>query len=57
MVETAIDKQFVYILYDNMRKQGVIYKLLSDSSQVEITGQVNDNLRAYNIEKFSSEAQ
>ena len=43
------DKQFVSTLEDVIRYRGAIYKIVSDSAHVEITGCVKDIIRAYVI--------
>ena len=48
-------KQFVNTLEDNIRRQGAIDKLLSDSSKTEISNKVMDILRAYHISNCHSE--
>ena len=53
--EMKTDKQFVNILEDTIKQRGVMNKLISDSAQVEITGDVKDILRAYVIGSCSSE--
>ena len=42
-------KQFVNTLEDNIRRQGAMDKLLSDSAKTEISNKVMDILRAYHI--------
>ena len=42
-------KQFVNTLEDNLRRQGAMDKLLSDSAKMEISKKVMDILRAYHI--------
>ena len=42
-------KQFVNNLEDNIRRQGAMDKLLSDSAKTEISNKVMDILRAYHI--------
>ena len=48
-------KQFVNILEDNMRRQGAMDKLPSDSAKTEISNKVMDILRAYHISNLHSE--
>ena len=48
-------KQFVNTLEDNIRRQGAIDKLLSDSAKTEISNKVIDILRAYHISNWHSE--
>ena len=48
-------KQFVNTLEDNIRRRGVMDKLLSDSAKTEISKKVDDNLRAYHISNWHSE--
>ena len=48
-------KQFVNTLEDNIRRQGAMDKLLSDSAKTEISNKVMDNLRAYHISNWHSE--
>src|SRR6187200_18355 len=43
------DKQFVYVLQDNIRRRGAMSKLNSDRAQVEISNKVQDILRNYII--------
>ena len=42
-------KQFVNTLEDDIRRQGAMDKLLSDSAKTEISNKVMDILRAYHI--------
>ena len=49
MLEMKTDKQFVDIIEDTIHQRGAMYKLLSDSAQVKITGHVKDILRDYFI--------
>ena len=49
------DKQFVNTLEDNIRKQGAMDKLISDSAQVEVGKRVKDILRALVIDDWQSE--
>ena len=42
-------KQFVNTVEDNIRRRGVMDKLLSDSAKTEISNKVMDILRAYHI--------
>ena len=49
------DKQFINILEDNIRKRGAMDKLISDSSQSEISNRVKDILRALFIDDWQSE--
>ena len=42
-------KQFVNTLEENIRRQGAMDKLLSDSAKTEISNKVMDILRAYHI--------
>ena len=48
-------KQFVNTLEDNIRRQGAMDKLLSDSAKTEISNKVMDILRAYHIPNWHSE--
>ena len=48
-------KQFVNSLEDNIRRQGAMDKLLSDSTKTEISNKVMDILRAYHISNWHSE--
>ena len=48
-------KQFVNTLEDNIRRQGAMDKLLSDSAKTEISNKVMDILRAYHISNWHSE--
>ena len=48
-------KQFVNTLEDNIRRQGAMDKLLSDSAKTEISHKVMDILRAYHISNWHSE--
>ena len=48
-------KQFVHTLEDNIRRQGAMDKLLSDSTKTEISSKVMDILRAYHISNWHSE--
>ena len=48
-------KQFVNTLDDNIRRQGAMDKLLSDSAKTEISNKVMDILRAYDISNWHSE--
>ena len=48
-------KQFVNALEDNIRRQGAMDKLLSDSAKTEISNKVMDILRAYHISNWHSE--
>ena len=48
-------KQFVNTLEDNIRRQGAMDKLLSDSAKTEISNKVKDILRAYHISICHSE--
>ena len=48
-------KQFVNTLEDNIRRQGAMDKLLSDSANTEISNEVMDILRAYHISNLHSE--
>ena len=48
-------KQFVHTLEDNIRRQGAMDKLLSDSAKTEISNKVMDILRAYHISNWHSE--
>ena len=48
-------KQFVNTLEDNIRRQGAMDKLLSDSPKTEISNKVMDILRAYHISNWHSE--
>ena len=48
-------KQFVNTLEDNIRRQGAIDKLLSDSAKTEISNKVMDILRAYHSSNRHSE--
>ena len=48
-------KQFVNTLEDNIRRQGAMDKLLSDSAETEISNKVMDILRAYHISNWHSE--
>ena len=48
-------KQFVNTLEDNIRRQGAMDKLLSDSAKTEISNKVMDVLRAYHISNWHSE--
>ena len=43
-------KQFVNTLEDNIRRRGVMDKLLSDSEKTEISKKVMDILRAYQMQ-------
>ena len=43
-------KQLVNTLEDNIRRQGAMDKLLSDSAKTEISNKVMDILRAYHIQ-------
>ena len=47
-------KQFVNTLEDNIRRQGAMDKLLSDSAKTEISNKVMDILRAYHISNWHS---
>ena len=49
-------KQFVNTLEDNIRRQGAMDKLLSDSAKTEISNKVMDILRAYHISNWHSES-
>ena len=49
------DKQFVNTLEDNIRKQGAMDKLISDSAQVEVGKRVKDILQALVIDDWQSE--
>ena len=48
-------KQFVNTLENNIRRQGAMDKLLSDSVKTEISNKVMDILRAYHISNWHSE--
>ena len=48
-------KQFVNTLEDNIRRQGAMDKLLSDSAKTEISNMVMDILRSYHISNWHSE--
>ena len=48
-------KQFVNTLEDNIKRQGAIDKLLSDSAKTEISNKVMDIVRAYHISNWHSE--
>ena len=48
-------KLFVKTLEDNIRRQGAMDKLLSDSAKTEISNKVMDILRAYHISNLLSE--
>ena len=48
-------EQFVNTLEDNIRRQGAMDKLLSDSAKTEISNKVMDILRAYHISNWHSE--
>ena len=48
-------KQFVNTLEDNIRRQGEMGKLLSDSAKTEISNKVMDILWAYHISNWHSE--
>ena len=48
-------KQFVNTLEDIIRRQGAMYKLLSDSAKTEISKKVMDNLSAYHISNWHSD--
>ena len=48
-------KQFVSTPEDNIRRQGDMDKLLSDSAKTEISNKVMDILRAYQISNWHSE--
>ena len=48
-------KQFVNTLEDDIRRQGAMDKLLSDSAKTEISNKVMDILRAYHISNWHSE--
>ena len=48
-------KHFVNTLEDNIRRQGAMDKLLSDSAKTEIFNKVMDILRAYHISNCHSE--
>ena len=48
-------KEFVNTLEDNIRRQGAMDKLLSDSAKTEISNKVMDILRAYHISNWHSE--
>ena len=48
-------KQFVNTLEDNIRRQGAMDKILSDSAKTEISNKVMDILRAYHISNWHSE--
>ena len=48
-------KQFVNALEDNIRRRGAMDKLISDSAKNEISHNVQDILRAYNISDWQSE--
>ena len=47
-------KQFVNTLEDNIRRQGAMDKLLSDSAKTEISNKVMDILRPYHISNWHS---
>src|SRR5215207_9774189 len=49
------DKQFVYVLQDNIRRRDTMSKLISDRAQVEISNKVQDILRNYIIKDWQSE--
>ena len=48
-------KQFVNALEDNIKRQGAMDKLLSDSAKTEISNKVMDILRAYHISNWHSD--
>ena len=48
-------KQCVNTLEDNIRRQGAMDKLLSDSAKTEISNKVMDILRVYHISNWHSE--
>ena len=48
-------KQFINTLEDNIRRRGVMDKLISDSAKNEISHKVQDILRAYNISDWQTE--
>ena len=48
-------KQFVSTLENNIRRQGAMDKLLSDSAKTEISNKVMDILRTYHISNWHSE--
>ena len=48
-------KQFVNTLEDNIRRQGAMDKLFSDSAKTEISNKVMDILGAYHISNWYSE--
>src|SRR5688572_2452844 len=49
------DKQFVNVLLDNIRRRGAMTKLISDSSQVEMSQKVQDILRNLMTADWQSE--
>lgn len=49
------DKQFVNTLEDIIFTQGAMDRLVSDSTQVEITGRVKDILQVCTVGNWSSE--
>ena len=50
-----MDKQFVNVLQDNIRRRGAMSKFISDRAQVEISNRVQDILRNYLIKDWQSE--
>ena len=48
-------KQFMNMLQDMIRERGAMDKLLSDSTQVEVSERVKDILRALHISDWQSE--
>ena len=50
-----MDKQFVNVLQDNIRRRGAMSKLISDRAQVEISNRVRDMLKNYLIKDWQSE--
>merc|ERR1712122_325940 len=56
MYGMGTDKEFVNTLEDNIRKQGAMDTLISDSAQVETSRRVKDILRALIIDDHQSEA-
>ena len=50
-----MDKQFVNVLQDNIRRRGAMSKLISDRVQVEIRNKVQDIFKNYLIIDWQSE--
>ena len=49
-----MDKQFVHVLQDNIRRRGAMSKLISNRAQVEISNKVQDIFRNYIIQDWQS---